>query len=87
MKTFPNSQTWITTEKPDHSVDMSKIRCPTLLIWGDRDTISPISAGKRLSALIAHSRLRIVEGGSHDLGRERAGEIAQFIIDHVKAAT
>ncbi len=86
LRNFPNSQTWITTEKPDHSADIPKIKCPTLLIWGDSDPISPLSVGKRLSALIAHSRLCVVEGGNHDLGRERANDIAPMIIEHLKGS-
>jgi pimeloyl-ACP methyl ester carboxylesterase len=86
LRSFPNSQTWITTEKPDHSAEIPNIVCPTLLIWGDRDPISPLSVGKQLSELIAHSQLRVIEGGNHDLGRERANEITPFIIDHLKRA-
>lgn len=84
LNNFPNSQTWITTAKPDYSADLPKIACPTLLIWGDRDPISPISVGKRLSQLIRHAKLRVIEDGNHDLGRERAGEIAPLIIEHLK---
>jgi pimeloyl-ACP methyl ester carboxylesterase len=84
LKNFPNSQTWIATDKPDHATDISKIACPTLLIWGDRDPISPVSAGKRLSELIRHSALRIIEDGDHDLGRERADEVAPLIVAHLE---
>jgi pimeloyl-ACP methyl ester carboxylesterase len=34
LKSFPHSKMWITTEKPDHSTDIQKIVCPTLLLWG-----------------------------------------------------
>jgi pimeloyl-ACP methyl ester carboxylesterase len=86
LKSFPNSQTWITSEKPDHSADIPKITCPTLLIWGDHDPISPVSVGEKLSELIRYSELLVIEGGNHDLGRERASQIAPFIIDHLKTA-
>jgi len=58
-------------------------RMPTLLIWGDNDAISPPSVGERLTALIKESTLRIIADGDHDLGKERAGEIAPLVIDHV----
>jgi pimeloyl-ACP methyl ester carboxylesterase len=84
LSNFPKSQTWITTDKPDCSAAISNIKCPTLLIWGDSDAISPPSVGKALAALIKGSKLYMVEGGNHELARERAGEVAPVIIDHIK---
>jgi pimeloyl-ACP methyl ester carboxylesterase len=83
LSNFPKAQTWIATEMPDHSAEIPNITCPTLLIWGDRDPISPPAVGKRLSALIKHSKLQVIEGGNHDLGSERANEIVSSIINHV----
>lgn len=84
LKNFPDSQTWITTAKPDYSADLPQIACPTLLIWGDRDPISPLPVGKRLAQLIRRAKLRVIEDGNHDLGRERADEIAPLIVEHLK---
>jgi pimeloyl-ACP methyl ester carboxylesterase len=82
-KTFPHAASWITGERPDHSAEISTIAGPTLLIWGDQDPISPLAVGQRLSELIAHSRLQVIEGGNHDLGRERAGEVAALVMAHL----
>jgi pimeloyl-ACP methyl ester carboxylesterase len=87
LSNFPNSQRWITTEKPDHSADVTSITCPTLLIWGDSDPISPPLVGERLSSLIKGSKLRIIADGNHDLGRERSHEIAPIIIDQIKGTS
>lgn len=84
LASFPNARTWITTEKPDHTADIPHIACPTLLIWGDDDPISPIAVGKHLSELINHSTLKIIAGGTHNLGRERAVDIAPLVIEHLK---
>lgn len=86
LRNFPNSQTWITQEKPDHSTAIPNITCPTLLIWGSTDAISPPQVGKTLASLINGAKLYMVEGGNHDLARERASEIAPVIIDHIKGA-
>jgi len=83
LTNFPQSQTWIATERPDHAADIPAIACPTLLIWGDSDPISPPAVGERLSHLIKHSALRVIAGGDHDLGRERAHEIAPMIMDFI----
>lgn len=86
LRSFPNSQTWITQERPDYSEDIPDISCPTLLIWGDNDALSPPPVGKTLASLIEGARLYVVEGGNHDLAREKAGEIAPLIIGHINGA-
>jgi pimeloyl-ACP methyl ester carboxylesterase len=83
FKNFPDAQTWIASEKPDLSSEIPGIACPLLLIWGDCDPISPLSVAKRLSELVAHARMHVVEGGDHDLGRERASDIAPLVIAHL----
>lgn len=86
LDTFPASRTWITTDKPDHAADIPALACPTLLIWGDSDPISPLAVGQTLSKLMNDSTLLIVEGGEHDLGKVRAKDIAPAIIDHLEAS-
>jgi pimeloyl-ACP methyl ester carboxylesterase len=86
LQNFPDSRTWITEERPDHTSEIPKIACPTLLIWGDNDPVSPVAVGCHLSALMPHAVLRLIEGGNHDLGRERASEIAPWIVQHVTTA-
>lgn len=62
---------------------LDKIQCPVLLIWGDQDSISPVSVGRYLESKFKHSHLDIIEGGQHDLAQTHASEvsavIAQFI--------
>lgn len=85
LSRFPNSRPWIAEAKPDHSREISNIKCPTLLLWGDSDAISPVSVGKRLSELIGHSTLEVIKGGNHDLGKERAAEVAAFLVDYLSS--
>ena len=35
----------------------ASIRVPTFLLWGDRDTVTPLPQGRQLNRLIANSRL------------------------------
>lgn len=44
---------------------MHKILCPTLLIWGDKDTETPLSNAKFMEKTIPDCGLCILEGGSH----------------------
>lgn len=50
-----------------------------LLLWGAADPISPVAVGQRLAELFPSAELVIVEGGTHDLVLERAGEVAAHI--------
>lgn len=42
---------------------MENITAPTLLIWGDSDTATPLYMGKRMEALIKDSGLVVLRGG------------------------
>ena len=86
LNTFPQTQQWITTAMPDLGARLPQIRCPTLLIWGERDPVSPPLVGQTLAARIPHAQLAIVEGGDHDLGRDKAAGIAPLILRHIAAS-
>ena len=44
---------------------MPNIEAPTLLIWGDKDTATPIEDGRTMEKLIKGSGLVVYEGASH----------------------
>lgn len=44
---------------------VSKINCPTLIIWGDADTATPISDAKIMERLIPDAGLVVCEGAGH----------------------
>ncbi|MBI3514619.1 MAG: alpha/beta fold hydrolase [Proteobacteria bacterium] len=82
---FPDAAPWITDPWPDHTAEMRNIVTPTLLIWGDRDPISPVAVGKHLASLLPEARLAIVAGGSHSMAREQSAPVAALIVEHVGA--
>src|SRR5262245_58596347 len=45
--------------------EFEAIQSPTLLIWGERDAIVPVSAGYELRDLIPRSRLLVLNGANH----------------------
>ncbi|WP_232629754.1 alpha/beta fold hydrolase [Methylobacterium sp. Leaf118] len=83
---FPRAARWILEAGEDLSEPIRSIRAPTLLIWGDRDPISPVSVGERLRALLPNATLHVVRGGDHDLARDRAAEVAGLIEGHLTDA-
>lgn len=44
---------------------ISKLNCPTLIIWGDADTATPISDAKLMESLIPDAGLVVCEGAGH----------------------
>lgn len=49
----------------DQKYLMPNIKAPTLLIWGDKDTATPIEDGKTMEKLIKGSGLVVYEGAGH----------------------
>ena len=44
---------------------LGNIKCPTLLIWGDKDTATPLSDAKIIESLISDAGLCVLEGCGH----------------------
>ena len=44
---------------------MRKIKIPTLILWGENDTITPLSDGKLMTNLIKGAKLFVVRGAKH----------------------
>jgi len=45
--------------------DFPKVRVPTLLIWGSKDTATPLSDGKLMEEKMPDAGLVVFDGGSH----------------------
>lgn len=71
-----------TTHVPNEALFLD-IRCPTLLIYGDRDWIAPLRAGKVAHASIQESKLVVLNGAGHfphiTHARQTTRSISQFL--------
>jgi pimeloyl-ACP methyl ester carboxylesterase len=47
----------------DLSDDLPKVKVPTLLIWGEDDTATPLADGKKMERLIPGAGLAVIPGG------------------------
>ena len=72
---FLRQQTAIMT-RPDARPILSSIRCPTLVLVGDVDEITPPDRAAEIAAGIAGSRLMIVPGCGHLSTLERPDEVS-----------
>jgi pimeloyl-ACP methyl ester carboxylesterase len=79
----PQAPSWFSDDHTDLSARLPEITEPVLLLWGDEDPISPVAVGERLAELLPSSELVVLAGGTHDLGLERADEVAALIERHL----
>jgi abhydrolase domain-containing protein 6 len=58
------------------SVDLSRIRAPTLVVWGDRDSLFPVVHAQHVARAIPGAKLEILEGVGHCPHIESPGRLA-----------
>jgi pimeloyl-ACP methyl ester carboxylesterase len=56
-------------------------QAPTLIVWGERDSILPVAHGRAAHELMPGSRLEVLRGAGHFLPLERPGELSQIVAD------
>ena len=67
----------------DASETLDKIKCPTLIIVGEHDKVTPLKHSKKLHQLISNSRLNIVEDAGHLILYEKPDEINKLIHQYI----
>ncbi len=65
----------------DQRRDFAQITCPTLIIWGESDSTTPIWMGYEMEKLIQGSALITYSDGSHRVHYDHAAEVA-IVIDN-----
>lgn len=53
---------WIRTEQ-----DLATIRCPVLIVWGDRDRYLPVRLLDRFTTALPQARIQVVQGAGHSV--------------------
>ena len=61
---FVRQQTAILT-RPDGREDLAKITCPTLVLCGRQDALTPLSGHEEMAKAIPNARLVIIEDCGH----------------------
>jgi pimeloyl-ACP methyl ester carboxylesterase len=68
----------------DATTQARAIKCPTLLIYGSEDRITPPLMGQKFNELIEHSKLELVEGENHHLHQHSPDKITKLIEEFIK---
>ena len=66
------------------SAKLAKVKAPTLIIWGDQDTIVSMSDQKKMTAGIEGSQLKVYPGVGHAIHWEEPDNVASDIILFIK---
>lgn len=67
----------------DLSALLPSLRVPVLLLWGERDPISPVGVGRWLSQVLPYARLHVVRDGDHSFCNAHASEVVPLIERHL----
>ncbi|RKQ31348.1 alpha/beta fold hydrolase [Oceanobacillus halophilus] len=62
--------------------ELRKIHTPTLLIWGEDDTVVPLEVGQRLSEDLPNAELITYKETGHLVSEERPNEISNHILNY-----
>jgi pimeloyl-ACP methyl ester carboxylesterase len=84
---FPSAANWIAKQHVDYTPQLARVTAPTLLLWGDRDPISPLTVGRRLAGMLPDSRLTVLPGGTHAVASEQPLAVARSILGHLGGST
>jgi pimeloyl-ACP methyl ester carboxylesterase len=67
--------------RADISSEAREIRAPTLLVWGERDTLVPLSLAAEWQRAVPSSRLVVLPGVGHVPMVERPREFAELLLE------
>ncbi|MCR6631921.1 MAG: alpha/beta hydrolase [Magnetospirillum sp.] len=59
--------------------DAARVRCPALVIAGERDRMSPAKAGRELAAALPHGDIRVLPGAGHMVMAERPDAVLDLL--------
>jgi abhydrolase domain-containing protein 14 len=64
---------------------LGELDVPTLLVWGERDTIFPVEEyGKRLKELLPRAKLLIIKGARHAAYLDKPQEFHELLLDFLE---
>lgn len=78
-------ETFKKTLNEDLSQYLSKIKIPTLIIWGEKDKNLPLNDGFLISKLIPNSKVKIIDGANHSPHRKTPEKLVKIIIQFIKS--
>jgi peroxiredoxin len=70
----------------DFREDLKRVTVPTLIVHGDADRIVPLDiSGRKSHAMIAGSRLEVLQGAPHGFAATHAEELSRLMVEFLNA--
>ncbi len=70
--------------RADQQLDLSQIKLPVTIIWGQNDSITPLSDGQKMHGSIVGSKLQIINGARHAPFDTNPDEVVAIIAEVLK---
>jgi|SRR3989344_3052631 len=71
----------------DKQLDITQVKVPTTIIWGENDSITPLWMGKQINQKINNSKLFIIKNAHHSPQFTNTEEVAKIIIKSLSFRT
>jgi pimeloyl-ACP methyl ester carboxylesterase len=68
----------------DFTRDITAVKNPTLVLWGERDTVAPLRTGRLLAAVLPQSQLTVFEGSGHVPMDDVAEQFNKTVLDFLR---
>jgi len=68
----------------DSSAQLGRVRCPTLIVAGDRDTTVPLALKHELQALLPGSILRVIADSGHATPIDQPEEFNRVVLEFLR---
>jgi pimeloyl-ACP methyl ester carboxylesterase len=59
---------------------IASVRAPSWILWGQRDRVASLRAGKLLAARLPHAQLKVLEGADHDPMSSDSAAVVSFVV-------
>lgn len=77
-------ETYLKVVRHDLSHYLPSITVPTLIIWGDKDDVLPVSDAYLIQEKIKNSQLAIIPGGDHDIEQHMPALLVEKIKEFIQ---
>jgi pimeloyl-ACP methyl ester carboxylesterase len=76
-------ETYLNVVEEDLSFHLPFIKVPTIIIWGDKDELTPISDAYFIEGQIKKSKIIVIPGAGHDLNRKYPEILAEKVLENI----
>jgi len=76
-------QTYLNVVVEDLSFHLPFIKVPTVIIWGEKDELTPLEDAHLINEKIKNSKLIVIPGVGHDLNRKQPDILSEKILENI----